>query len=459
VQAERLDDGSAQIFITAAPGDTELAEELETSVHELQDIQDCTSRQLAMSPAELIARKRTLFSNPFRYDRPVRHMGDFVGRERELEEVKQLVGAKDSVNLLAVHGSWRIGKTSLLRFLEQHDADKLGSCGFYLDCQGVADLRLQTLLAEIVKVISIKLRDKMPISGIRQLDLTRDEYDKLHDDPMHQFQSYLERMLSFLATQPTTRPLIMLDEFSELCDQVRDGRLDARVFSNLRNLIEGNPRILFVLVFQAKTMYELSAMPPSAMGLLQIARMLPLRSPDPRAMKDLFSRRARTAGLTLSEDAATQILEWSGANPYVSNLIAHVIVEGFRETGESIIEAAHVEPSVTAILREAAHGDLYFRQLCELIQSNLEWSIVQQIAQASDMARLPESAVMQVQQREVAAVPHDAIRSALRGLADRGILLARQEADDATSYQFAIPLFARWLRSPRARAQEEKFHA
>ncbi|MDY7077216.1 MAG: TGS domain-containing protein [Chloroflexota bacterium] len=446
VQAERLEDGSAQFLLIAEPENVESSRKLEADLRGIRDIYECSSRPLAMAPEEVAVRKRTLRqSNPFAYDRPVYRKGDFVGRDRELGLVENFINQDRLVNPVIVYGPWRIGKTSLLRYIEQYDRSEFDAIAVYVNCHDIHDLRLETLLAKVAEAISNRMRQETGLLGAYQLTFGHEDRRRLSADPTSEFRRYLGQVQRVLNAENSPRLVIMIDEFSDLYDDVSKGRLDGSVFRNLRGLIEGESQISFVLVVQAIAIRAMQYARELGAELLEVARLLPLGPIEPEAAKDLLTRRAQTVGLSFNERAIAAVLELSGCNPYLLNVLTHKIVEHLEETGEHNIQLSHVESAVRDILRE--HGGIYFAHLCELVQNDTEREIIRELVRTEECAWKSGLTVAEAIDERRRDLTKKGIRDAFDDLVDRGVLITQQEIDATAFYRLQMPLFARWLQA------------
>ena len=249
----------------------------------------------------------------------------------ELNAVKAFIARPEPVGPLVVYGPWRIGKTSLLKYLE---GSGIGDTwvGVYVDCQPDRSPGLAGLLGEVMRAISARLAQIPDLLGGGLTDLTAEERQQLAADPIGVFAQFCRRTAATLASRRDIRLVVLMDEFSSLDDQVQQGRLDPRVFDNLRYLMGGELDMAFVLVVQSAALTRMRTLADRGVGLLEIAQLLPLGPLDPVAARTLLATRAEAVGLSWTAEALAHVAALTGGNPYLLNVVAHQAVEQIKRT-------------------------------------------------------------------------------------------------------------------------------
>jgi hypothetical protein len=368
-----------------------------------------------------------------------------VGRDNELDSIKRYISQDEQGGPIIVHGPWRIGKTSFLRYIGQYDRSDFNSISVFVDCHRIPNLRLETLLERIAEEVSSRMRKETDLLGAPHLAFGPEDRESLSADPMAGFRKYLRRVLRVLNAERAPRLTIMIDEFSDLYDDVREGRLDGTVFRNLGALIQGEPEVAFILVVQVAAMQEVQFAHGKGAGLLETARFLSLGSLTSESVGDLLARRTQAAGLSFEEEAIAGVLRLCGGNPYLLNTMCYLMVERIRETGEHAIRVCHLEPAIREFFRQ--YGEVYFSHLCELIKDRLEWQIIRALAEVEEEVWTEESTISHsIGCRAVNGSFVSEIPGILTKLVDMGFLATTHSAGHTLGqYRIQAPLFARWL--------------
>lgn len=442
VNAERLRDESAQFFFLAELPDADAAQLIQKSVAGVADISECTMRPLTLSPQEVFTRKRKLtYVNPFHYNVPASSRFEFVGRQMELAELKQLFAIGSPFNHIVIYGPWKVGKTSLLQYIASHDRVEFGAVAVMVDCHNIPDLSLPALLDEMMRAIAHRLAPEMDVLGSYQIALGEDDHRLLLENPLLGFRRFLQRIRPLLGDK--RRLVILIDEFSDLFDDVKRNRLERSIFRNLRGLFEQEKEVIFLTVIQTAAIHEMRAHDGLATELLEGARLIPLGPLDDESIHELLQKKLRLLNLRCDEATVRRVMTEIGGNPYVANVLCYAVVEHLQETGETAIGPKHIDSAIDDILD--GHGAIYFEHLTQLLGGPTEsrlfnalatdaaagWISARDLAAGApinDLARLPE------------------IEGALGRLQNKGLLAEKLTAADEIQYRIQIPLLARWLR-------------
>ena len=452
VRAERLRDESAQFELLVELRDPALAETIERAVRGVADIADCTKRPLTLSPREVFARRRKLENvNPFHYNLPARHKGEFVGRLAELTRVKQLLATPGAANHIVVSGPWKVGKTSLLQYLAEYDRVEFGAVAVMIDCNRIPQRSLETVLDEIMRAIGDRLAPEMDALGSYQLALGEDDYRYFHANPLEGFHRFLQRVRPMLNAGHGRRLVIMIDEFSNLYDDVRQGKLDGDIFRNLRGLFEREADVTFITVIQAAAIHHMTHQYRAE--LLESAELIRLGALDDDAVRGWLQRKLKQLELNCDQSILQRVMEEIGGNPYIANVLCNAVVKHVWETGATTVEAKHIDHGIEDML--SGHGDIYFGHLTVLLSDALERALLQELCRNGPGTWQSARDVLTGATLAPPAEPPD-VERALDRLLSKGLL---GSAAGNTLYKIQIPLFARWLRerglSSHARGQHD----
>jgi len=163
-------------------------------------------------------------SNPYRAGNSVGATEAFVGREKILRDIREMINGLHH-NTLVLYGQRRIGKTSILRELEEQLSDEY--CVIFFDWQDKAQWPLRKVLEDL---------------SFRLSDTFSQEKPTLTNDPGDMFKQWLCELLN-----PQNKPLVFLfDEFdviaaAESADEI------TTYFARLLNLSPQHLNWIFVI--------------------------------------------------------------------------------------------------------------------------------------------------------------------------------------------------------------------
>jgi hypothetical protein len=172
--------------------------------------------------------------NPYIAGNPVGNSNAFIGRADIVRDVLHIFSRPEE-NAIVLYGQRRIGKTSVLQFLQKTLAQETATGHYYpvyFDLQDKATLALGDVLTELAATIANTLNLEKP---------------QLGDNPAHSFQyDWLPQQLGLL---PENSALVLLfDEFDVLAaDSAKD--TGSQFFSYLDKLLASDrQRLNFVFV-------------------------------------------------------------------------------------------------------------------------------------------------------------------------------------------------------------------
>ncbi len=168
--------------------------------------------------------------NPYQYTNPVYHKSEFFDRQFVINRLRQALHAHRSIQLI---GQWRIGKSSLLRYVQEHLAEFVDddrAIAIYYDLLRRPQLRNgDDFFARILQLMSNTLveRGQQGAALPPQMDLT---------DPI-EFEEFCDCWID----KEGYRFILLLDEFGSIA---RNKNFDWNFFANLRSTI---PDLTYIL--------------------------------------------------------------------------------------------------------------------------------------------------------------------------------------------------------------------
>ena len=267
----------------------------------------------------------------------------YVGREQELDKIKNTLIGQSQDNIPLVLGIRRIGKTSLLKRLIEDEEIKRKYVPVFYDLQDMAE---SETTADFLKKLSSKIHD---ICGEKwKIHFSRNDFD--NKDPFEAFEKY---MLSFSSAPGTLRILIVMDEFEKLINNLRkwqeriknlssppDPRnaLVPEVFGSLRKAMLHATRTSFIIAGLPQIRSSLQDYEARWFGLMTPIVLKPL---DEEEAKKLIQ--PDQIPYKLSSEAIDEILYMTGRQPYLIQLICKNLFNDIIESGREAVARSDVE--------------------------------------------------------------------------------------------------------------------
>ncbi|MBI1924119.1 AAA-like domain-containing protein, partial [Candidatus Poribacteria bacterium] len=193
---------------------------------DLVEVSHTLEKKVAQSTGE--------FYNPYIVGLPV--SGEmFFGREEVFQFIRQRLSGHAQKAIIVLRGQRRTGKTSVLRQLEHRLDEKY--IPVFLDMQGFTDARMNHFLYRIGYLIVSELEE-------RGISIEQPRQEQFSAAPGVFFRDvFLNQILDKIEYRHL---LLLFDEFEELEQRVKDGKLDRDIFPFLRNLMQHTERMDFI---------------------------------------------------------------------------------------------------------------------------------------------------------------------------------------------------------------------
>ena len=279
----------------------------------------------AVQPAaSSVTRNPFVLGKPLAADSPM-----FFGRAAEMEFVERALASGDSGNVVVLTGQRRIGKTSLLRRLEARLAASYRYHPVFVDVQGILVADTNAFFRELSRHC-MPAGAEVALSRGSGADFVRETADRLDG-----------------------RLVLLLDEFDDLDQKVRSGRIDAEVFSQFRNLIQHSPNVNIVLCGTHR-LEDLAAEHWSF--LLNLATHKRIGLLDRGEVADAM--RVTLAGLGITCDGASvdRLVALTGRHPYLLQLLGYRLLELCVESGDSAVKVCRVDRAADEVIEQ---GDIH----------------------------------------------------------------------------------------------------
>ena len=285
-------------------------------------------------------------ANPFTFGNPIRDPARFYGRKEELRQIvnRLLSSAHESTSIV---GERRIGKTSLLKYLDNPDvAASLGLlpdkyCMVYIDFQGLTDITPQRFWQRVLHKMerSICVPDLVPeIKAIRQ----QEGFD-LFD---------LEDLFALIADSGLTT-VLLLDEFEYVTQNLNFGTdffggLRALAIHQNLPLVTATRRALVDLCHSE----ELKGSP-----FFNIFANVVLRPFDEDEIIEMLNGYFANSEISVTEKEKEVIMKLGGGYPFFVQIAGHYLVEAKQQGLEG-------EPAVLEMIEKFdAQADSHFNYM------------------------------------------------------------------------------------------------
>lgn len=353
-------------------------------------------------------------ANPYIIDRPVVSEDMFFGREDVLAWARQMLGRKGARGVIVIQGSYRIGKSSLLRQLERH----LPQAVFLVDLSMEEHEELGSLLWRAATSVVSDLESRWAVS------VPGPELNDLLSDADHFHEVFLPRVFKALRR---TRLVLAFDEVDSL--EGEDGALREGLYAYLARLMEGDLNLSVVLALD-----EWPERPP---GLFADAFRWRLSRLDDGAARDLIVEPAKDL-LEYDYHAVRRILDLTLGHPYFTQLICHVVFE--RCAAQGRVRARDVE----AALDEAIDlGSEYLERLWDRSSQKEQVVLAASAGLRGGHGVVLEQDLRYLSGRRGARLSASEVAQACEQLVDRDVL----ERLGAMSYRFRVELVRMWVGS------------
>ena len=349
----------------------------------------------------------------------------FKGRESLFRQLESGLGGNTGERTTFVlYGQRRAGKSSALMQLPR----RLGSrmIPAFLDLQS-EKLGGAKNVAGMLRGIADEVREEaMRHRGVR---LPIIERAALADDPFPAFGRWLDQTETALGDRTL---LLCLDEFEALEGAISQGRLDKRILSTIRNIVQHRQQVAVLL----SGSHQIKELPPHWASALITTTTLPISFLEETDARELIERPVVGFPEIYRSDAVDRIIEMTHCQPYLVQLMCALLVERMntarRMPPESYITKEDVEAVIPLVLKR---GENYF---IDLWRTQTGGETARRVLAA--MARVTGERISSKAARRIER-DEFALKEAIDTLLRREII--EREGDD---YQIIVPLVAAYVR-------------
>lgn len=430
--------GSAQIHLDVQADQAATVQEIVEALQRLPNYTVSEVLSLNLPPSEQEAWSDVLAGgsagglfNP--YSRlPVNQDTMFFGRYEERARIVEcLRTGQPSVWLI---GQKRVGKTSLLLYLADHELPGRGFAPVFVDFQLMDHPSRVDVFFELANAVYARLSSDVELGAVGAPLRSLFEHD-----PARQLIDYLSGVQKLLGAR---RLVLLIDEFSRLTDAYLNGQLDGAIFDRWRAMMHATMRagIGYVVVMQQQTcdnlLRALQQRPDDpSWRLMDVGTSLQLRPLQAGDVRRLIEWPMRNH-LEYTPEIVEQVAALSGGSPFLiqafcHNLVLHMARQHRQQVLEADLESVRLE-----FMQPQDHT---FAHMTEMLKGITNYI-------AGTLARLAAAdAQQQVSWEQLSdALPNvapDSLAASLRGLVERDILVEPAPG----RWQFGSLLFQQWL--------------
>ncbi|MEM7111595.1 MAG: ATP-binding protein [Chloroflexota bacterium] len=399
----------------------------------LQQMSRAEQRELIKTKgtASIWQRPATPFDNPYIAGDPV-YRPLFKGRQDIFSRVSEVWGAKSNPDSIILYGHRRMGKSSILRNLEE--VAPAGSLIVYADMMGETSFVASTadLLLTLADKIYTAVRQHYPNAPLNEPDET------LYSSPsqaQRQFNRLANQVQAILGEETL---ILTLDEFEAVETAVEEGKIGKEIYQFLRTKTQ--EKWLTLIFGGLHTLDEMSRdYQQPFYGSYANIRVSYLSHRD---AYNLITNPTPDFSLNYEPTAVEKIIHLSGGQPYLIqqlcrdtlNHLNHAIFDN-NEQREAVITLADVE----AVLGERVfrHGMGYFDGIWQQAETDDQRHLLKTLAQRDTAWLLPDIAT--------ATGYSEAELTSLLRWAERHDMLQKQQGDAEPTWSFYVPLLRQWL--------------
>jgi hypothetical protein len=349
----------------------------------------------------------------------------FKGRETLFRRLENALGGREGQrSTLLLYGQRRTGKTSALLHLPKRLGSRMVPA--FLDVQSgkLGGARDEVgLLRGITEGV---LEEARRHRGAR---LPAMDGDALSADAYPALGRWLDRVERALGERTL---LLCLDEFEELEKAIQDGRLDTRILSALRNVVQHHPHIAVLL----SGSHRIDELPPRWASTLISTTTLPISFLEEADARELIETPVDGFPEIYSAAAVDRVVEVTHCQPFLVQLTCALLVERMNAAGrvppQSFVEPRDVDAVIPLALER---GQNYF---VDLWHNQAGGDVARRILRA-----MAQEHGNQMTRDDIRSLEQDEgdLREAIATLLRREII---ERVDDG--YRIIVPLVAAYAR-------------
>jgi hypothetical protein len=363
---------------------------------------------------------------------PVHQNTMFFGRNDERQRIVECLRTNQpSIWLI---GQKRVGKTSLLLHLSEHELPERGFAPVFIDFQLMDHPARIDVFFELANAVYSRLSSDVELSAVgaplRSL---------FAGDPANQLIDYLTGVQRLLGSR---RLVLLIDEFSRLTDAYLNGQLDGAIFDRWRAAMHRTMAagIGYVVVMQQQTcdnlIQTLQQRPDDpSWRLMDVGSSLQLRPLGGDDVRRLIEWPMRNH-LEYSRAIVEQLAVLCGGSPFLIQAFCHNLVLHMARQGRQKVTPADLESVRREFMQPHDHTFAHMTEMLKGITNNVAGALARMAA-----ARRSGQVDWCQLSNALPNVAPDSLAASLRLLVERDILV--QPGPD--EWRFSSRLFQQWL--------------
>lgn len=376
-------------------------------------------------------REVEVLPNPYVAGRPIRPEDGqlFVGRREEMKLIEEKL--QTGVGIV-IYGQRRIGKTSILLHLRQRLPHDL--LPVYLNLQTLMAQTTGGFLYAVAREIVKQFNPQSPIRIPQSEEFAREPYLSFN----HLLEQVEERL------QPGQRVLLSFDEFEELEQRVKTGKIEQEIFAYLRGVTQTGSR--FALLFAG--LHTLEQMTREYwnpfFASVQTIRVGYLSELD---AEQLIRDPIAQFPLSYELEAVNRITELTSSHAYLVQSVCHNLVNRLNDPLHRSQNATRED--VDAVLEKTLESSGYYFD--DFVwgwsgeQERMALSLL-----AEKLAEVEGEVAFSVVENHLG---REAALTATRNLVARDILSERTSETGELVFRFQIPLAQMWVKQKKPSAR------
>lgn len=363
----------------------------------------------------------------------VKRTKDFYGREDIIKKIRKNISGGDYDKVLVIHGLRRVGKTSILYYLNQTVNANL--IPVLIDIQRVQNVTntsefvYNAFVEPIIEALEDQLDVEVPVPE-------ESSFDSL---PMIRLDKFLNKLKKHLDGK---KILFMMDEFEGLIDAVNEGKIDKNIFESIRNMMQHREDSRFILVGADKVVEMLN---DYASTIFSISVNIPVSFLEHSAAQQMIVEMAPEAKYT--ENAIKRLLELTNGHPYYTKILCSSVIQHLNNQKRNTVYLNDVDKATQEVVLDT-HGE-YFGFLWKMFDP-VEKVVVSYIAEKlkDNEDRISLGKILNYFELN-RDIDGGKLVVALENLVNRNILNENKQSvinNNDNEYHFSLDLYREWFK-------------
>ena len=353
---------------------------------------------------------------------PVMMNSEFYGREREKQEIMNFLNDITYNTSIVMHGLKRVGKTSMLRYIERGMLESQIYIPIYKSAQSIGDLNA------IGNMFVRSVIETLESRGITDEEFRRYQEYNYDQSPelLYEFYQYLQNS----NIMQGKRILFMADEIEEIFDNVDRGLINRRFYKVLRVTLQELTSVRFIFCgadHLTDILYN-----HALADVFEITKRVIISRIEEEAMRQMIYEPAKDK-IWYTPHAMDRIWYYTKGHTFYSKHICSKIIDILNEESRTTAYAYDVDMALKQIMRITEYF-IYLSRFFSENDSKVVKLLCDNLKCAGDKISLDilESSYQGI-----------GLTDSLTGLEFKDII-EKTERFDGDYYQFSIEMFRLW---------------